>query len=82
MSSTSTPARDRVAKTAEVTPGRSLPVSVMSSVSGRGPRWSFIADPTLAVASRLSVVVSTVVDRPTRDPTVTAPCRGHGTVPM
>ena len=37
MSSTSTPARDRVAKIAEVTPGRSLPVSVMSSVSGRAP---------------------------------------------
>ena len=37
MSTTSTPARERVAKTADVTPGRSLPLSVMSSVSGRGP---------------------------------------------
>ena len=43
MSTTSTPARDSVSKIDEVTPGRSLPVSVMSSVSGRGPRSWFIA---------------------------------------
>src|SRR4051812_16218024 len=43
MSTTSTPDRDRVVKIVEVTPGRSLPVSVMSSVSGFWPRWSFIA---------------------------------------
>ena len=34
MSTTSTPARESVVKIAEVTPGRSLPVRVMSSVSG------------------------------------------------
>jgi hypothetical protein len=42
MSTTSTPARDRVAKIAEVTPGRSLPESVMSRVSGRCRLSSFI----------------------------------------
>src|SRR4051794_5086668 len=61
MSTTSTPARESVAKMVEVTPGRSLPVSVMSSVSGRGPRWSFIGSDGSA-GGRLSVDRPSVVD--------------------
>jgi hypothetical protein len=40
MSTTSTPAWASVEKIAEVTPGRSLPVSVMRSV--RGAPWSMV----------------------------------------
>src|SRR4051812_47816958 len=61
MSTTSTPARDRVVKIVEVTPGRSLPVSVISSVSGRGPRWLFIAGHAIA-AHALSVAGRSVAD--------------------
>ena len=43
MSMTSTPAWARVAKTEEVTPGRSLPVSVISRVSGLAGFCAFIA---------------------------------------
>ncbi len=48
MSTTSTPARESVAKTAELTPGRSLPVSVMSSVSGRRSWWTSIGAEAIA----------------------------------
>src|SRR3954470_2184684 len=61
MSTTSTPARESVVKIVDVTPGRSLPVSVMSSVSGRGPPWSFIA-PDGSAGNRLSVARPSVVD--------------------
>ncbi|MCR6030974.1 hypothetical protein GGQ22_05910 [Nocardioides sp. zg-579] len=46
MSTTSTPVRARVEKIAEVTPGRSLPVSVMSRVSGVSIASEVIAGPT------------------------------------
>ncbi len=59
MSTSSTPARDSVVRIAEVTPGRSLPLRVMSSVSGFWPRWSFIAVHGIA-GPGLSVVGSMV----------------------
>src|SRR4051794_25458990 len=61
MSTTSTPARDRAAKMVEVTPGRSLPVSVISSVSGRGPWSSFIAGHAIA-GGGMSVATPSVAD--------------------